>query len=102
MRAREVEARVKRGEARACEGLAHAFVADAVLEAVGELGGAEQQRAEREAECHPNRLVEQSHLDRPAHEEEARNGERDASAPDRQQAAEDLLEIETRTEAVCR
>ena len=100
MGAGEIEACVKRRETRACQGLANTCVADAVLETEGEFGRSEQRRAEAKAHRHPNRLDQHALIDRPADKEEACDGKRDAATPDREQAAEDLLEIEAGTEAV--
>ena len=63
MGAREVEACIQCREPGSGQRLANALIADAMLEPIGDLGRAEQQRAEREPQGDPDRLGEHSHLD---------------------------------------
>ena len=94
MAAGEIEAGIERREAGSSQRLTHAFVGDEPLEAIGQLGPGDEREAEGETERDAHRRGQQPGLDRIAHEEKAGDGERDPAGPDRQQASEDLLEIE--------
>ena len=96
LRARKVERGIQRREPGPRQRLAHARIAQPVFLPVRDLGRAEQRDPEREGERHPNSGGQQPALDRPAHEEHARHGQRDPAEPDRQAASEQLLEIDVR------
>lgn len=100
MGAGEVEACVQGCETGASEGLSNARVADSVLEAERKFGRCEEQGAEPKTHRDANGLRKHPLLNRPTNQEEAGNGQGDASAPDRKQAAKDLLEVEAGVEPI--
>ena len=91
----EVEACIERREACAGECLLHPLVRDLVLEPARNLCAADQTDPEQECHDDPYRWRQQTGIDRIADEEHPGDGEGHPAAPDRQLAAEDVLEIET-------